>query len=301
MDIDSYQFLFRPTIFRYSAFMQAILVLSIVGMLFGAIFLLLLGQQSIWLLIPLPLILGYLAWELIRRTGSVTIDAEGVRRSGLLGSEKFIRWADLTVRNDWTRRHLVLRDSLGDHKIVLENELGNFSQAVEMVRHRRADLFQAELRQAAGPFGVASFNLVSIVLLVIPFLLVTFLGVILLVYFFAEMPSLEDSMPPYIMWLTFFASVMTAGVPLVFLLLQPLSMRLGRKVLEVRYLTGKQRFLANDIQDIRLEVVSAGKGGLQIQISIIPRQGKTLRMRGPSSGGPWLYCVLKTWWEGQKR
>ncbi|MEW5870783.1 MAG: hypothetical protein AB1894_16030 [Chloroflexota bacterium] len=234
-------------------------------------------------------IIAFLAWAYVRKMDSVTIDLAGIRHVGPLTSGKMIRWADLVVQNDRSRQHLVLSDGLGDNKILLDNGLDGFAQAVELIRRRRPDLFQVEFVDSGKRYFTFSFWS----MLDATFFLVFFGGIAALLLFFAVAGG-------KLYWLLLLFALAISSLPLVYVLTRPLFVCFDRQEIRVRYPLGDRRWLAQDIQAICLEVTR--ESGHQTRVRIIPRHGRGLPMLGLFViglfvGGPWLYCALKTWWE----
>lgn len=310
MNAGSRQFPPIPATFRHSSARQFLLALGFVLFFVMLVSWLSLEELTFWMIALLAILIAIPAWALIRRTGSVTIDAEGIRRTGWLGSQKSIRWADLTVQSDWTRGHLLLGDALGEHRFLLDSDLQGFDQAVEMVRSHRPDLFKLDawLADAAGSPSLRLSSPVPLImsLLAIVLIILGFGGI-----FFLLDPSLpmrdQDPLIRQLMLVVVLPYVLARSLPLSTMLKQPLFMYLDRRELVARYLAGERRFLAQDIQDVRLEakfpapsMSPPGKDRRHTEVTILPNQGKELRLIGAYNRCPWLYCVLKTWWEGPR-
>ena len=154
-----------------------------------------------------------------------------------------------------------------------------------MVRDRRRDLW----RQPGGIYELRP----NWLLLAVPLVVIFLVSLVMLVS--VSYSSSTDNL--FIVGI--FLVVMLAAVVSI-LATSVWRVRLEGDQLTVRLLTGEQRLQANEIGDICLDVVRAGRSGRIPVIKIITRQGKTSTLRGQFIDAPNLYCVLRTWWEDKR-
>ena len=271
--------------FRYRAEIKIGLGISAVLLLVFTVYMLLGGLTNENLILSglFLVMLLFMGLAFLRYSSTLTIDGQGVRQTSLFGGENILPWGDINLQRKGMRRGMVLVDSMGGNKVCIDPDLNAFEQAVEMVRERRRDLW----RQPGGVYDLRP----NWLQLAVPLIFVLFPFIIMVTLF-----SYSTDFPWIVGLLLVILMVVMGGV--LAMLIWRVSLEGDR--LTVRRLTGEQHFQVNEISNIRLDVVNAGRSGRIPVVKIATRQGKESTLRGQFLDAPNLYCVLRTWWEDRR-
>ena len=279
----------EPVKFTYRAGIRFQMVLALAAVLLILVSFVLTADmltEDLWVAGVFVLFLPLVAWQFVRRSGSLTIDSQGLRRTGLFGNETSLAWSDLAVRHSAVRSGLLLSDSLGGAKIEIDPELEGFAAAVEMVRQARPDLWRATLGEYRKRFSLLSLGLVVGLSLVM-----------LSAVFFLFLQDGAGEAPWIILLIVGILFMMFA----VMALRMPLELRLQGGEMAVRFITGEKRLQASEVAEVTLEAQYAGRNGRIAVVTVRSMQGRNIRLSGQFGGGAEAYCLLKTWLEDQRK
>lgn len=232
--------------------------------------------NALWFFIPLVGLFGIVFLiALISFTSKIVITDDEIT-SQILFIPKVLKWTEIN-RVSGSGNSIKLHNE--DTTISINPRLPGYEEIIDIIGQKRADLFTtleySEMRRGIGSY--LSFFLVGLI----------FVGMMITFFLIADFSSNS-----------FFSAAVVAFFLLIFLvsfLTSPQSLTLENNNLQIKYLFGEKNFLASEIVNFYLAHTRTRKGGKQYFISLVPREGKYIRISGLNIGLPVAYLVLKNW------